>query len=77
MTCATFAKSGEFDSCCTSDATTRMSYGDNFRACAVSSSPDCAYTTAPALIRFVRISWAGADGSTLKVPGAISPSIRR
>ena len=46
-------------------------------AWAVSISADCVYTTDPALTRFARMSWAGAEGSTLKVPGAIRPSSRR
>ncbi|CKT55753.1 Uncharacterised protein [Mycobacterium tuberculosis] len=35
------------------------------------------YSTAPALIKVAKMVSADADGSMLKVPGAISPSIRR
>ena len=78
MTCATFGKSCVLASCCTSDATTRMSYGDRFM--------DRAVSTRPGLHVLLRTgadqgrqdrSAAEADGSTLKLPGAIRPSIRR
>src|ERR1700744_3519647 len=48
MTCATFGKSCGLASCSTSDATTRMSYGDRPMAWAVSTNPDFMYSTAPA-----------------------------
>src|ERR1700730_6950407 len=35
------------------------------------------YSTAPALIRLVRMLSADDEGSMLKVPGAMRPSIRR
>lgn len=62
MTCATLGKSCESASCCTSDPTTRMSYGDSPIAWAESSRPDFMYSTAPALIRPVRMLSADAAG---------------
>src|ERR1700739_967700 len=77
MTCATFGKSCELASCCTNDATTRTSYGDRCMVWAGPTTPDLTYSAARALTRFAKMLSADAEGSTLKVPGAIRPSSRR